>query len=600
MTKCQKLRAITLLTAAAIAFYWKILLVRQFSNLLSYEAADQAYAWLTYWVSSVRAGSVPVWDPFAFGGHTFAGEMQTAAFNPLHLIFLLAPFRGGMLPPQSLHMVFVLIHILGAWFTYQFARELRLSSFASLTAGICFSFGGFMCRLQAWPHLLESGIWLPAILWCLLRAHKSEATRTRAAYAALSGCALALSLLAGGLHVAIMQVIAAAGFAAFLAVQSQPPGRADRAAHYRREAAVLLLVFASGVCGSAVQILPSIEYSHRAIRFLGPAAVPASQRIPFAYLGDAVRPAALVGMVAPAFNGSASTGEYVTPYLGVFPIVLALLAVTMPRRDASITFWCGVAMAAFLYSMGGVSLLYGLLYAVVPFLSMAREADRFLYLADFALAILAGYGIDVLLTHDPGARWAEFTRYFRWTALAAGVALLWPHILGKGDLSPWIALSLLFVLLAFGLFRYVDIRGEGRWSRILILAFILFDLSAFDWSAANRIEAASKNEDYLSVLRRAHRVSDFLRAQPGPFRVDISGDLPPNIGDAFGVESMRGAAVTLDTGFDRIRGHADVLNVKYLLRPASAKDSGQFIRTPIGKCTKMPLPSRARGWYIRW
>jgi hypothetical protein len=228
---------------------------------------------------------------------------------------------------------------------------------------------------------------------------------------------------------------------------------------------------------------------------------------------------------------------------------------------------------------------------------MAREADRFLYLADFAVAILAAYGLDVLLTHSPAARWAEFNRCFRWTALAAGVALVWPHILGKGDLSPWIALSLLFILLAFGLFRYVDVHGDGRWPRFLILALILFDLSAFDWSAANRIEAASKNEDYLSVLRRARGVSDFLRAKPGPFRVDVSGDLPPNIGDAFGVETMRGAAVTMDTGFDQIRGHTDPLNVKYTVRPASAKDGGAIYLDADWKVYENPA-AFPRAWLV--
>ena len=164
------LKAAAILLAFTTFFYWKILLTSQFSLLLEYEAANQAYSWLNFWVSTVRQGIWPVWDPFAFSGHSFAGEMQTGAFYPLYLAFLLVPFKDGLFQPEAYQVFFALTHILGAYFMYLLVRELRLSFFAGLVAGVCFSFGGFLARLSGLPHLLGSAIWLPLLVLFLLRA----------------------------------------------------------------------------------------------------------------------------------------------------------------------------------------------------------------------------------------------------------------------------------------------------------------------------------------------------------------------------------------------------------------------------------------------
>ena len=134
-----------LLLLATVVFYWRILLTRQFSLLVEPEAVSQSYTWLRYWVASIRAGRMPLWDPYTLGGHSFAGEMQTAVFYPLHLLLALFPLnRQGLLSPNLYHCWFALVHLLGACFLFALARELRLSRFAALVAGICFSFGGFV------------------------------------------------------------------------------------------------------------------------------------------------------------------------------------------------------------------------------------------------------------------------------------------------------------------------------------------------------------------------------------------------------------------------------------------------------------------------
>jgi Bacterial membrane protein YfhO len=262
-----------------------------------------------------------------------------------------------------------------------------------------------------------------------------------------------------------------------------------------------------------------------------------------------------------------------------------------------VRYMAGLAIASFLYSMGNFSLLHGILYAVAPLLWMAREADRFMYLADFALAILAGFGMDALLSSMNPVSWRPLTRALRWIAILSAIALVYPHVLGKGDVDPWISLSLGLIVLSYCLFGYL-IRGHNsRWAQFLIVAFILFDLSAFDWSAANRLQESAKQLNFMELLRGSRGAGNFLRARPGMFRVEVEGELIPNIGDVYGIETTMGNAVTLLADYDKMRQHPDLLNVRYRLKPASARDPGSIYEDSQWKVFENAT-SFPRGWLV--
>ncbi len=123
----KRLAPLLCLSAITILFYWKILLVYQFSMLLGYEGANQAYAWFSFWVNTVRQGTLPLWDPYTFSGHVFSGEMQTGAFYPPYLWFLLDRSHGAVLSVQLYHYFYVLTHIACGYFMYKLAREMSLS-----------------------------------------------------------------------------------------------------------------------------------------------------------------------------------------------------------------------------------------------------------------------------------------------------------------------------------------------------------------------------------------------------------------------------------------------------------------------------------------
>jgi hypothetical protein len=518
-------------------------------------------------VSTIRNGSLPVWDPFTFSGHSFAGEMQTGAFYPPYLMFLTVPFHKGVFSPQLYHVFYALTHAFCAWLMYLPAREFGVSIFGSLIAGICFSLGGVLVHLNAWPHLLQSGIWLPLIVLLLLRAVKSMSRQVAIAYSALSGLALALAVLAGGIHFVIMQAIVAVAMVIFHTATTQNvSAESNFRKSWTRAATVVAVCGFFALAGGAVQLLVSSEYSHQAYRFLAGTALPASEKIPYNYIGDVLYPFSFLALVFPALSPSGS-GEWLNPYIGVFPMLLAVIAIWRQWVCRWVRFMAGLVLAAFLYSMGSFSPIHGLLYAITPFLWMAREADRFMYIADFGLVILAAFGADAIFRVLPSANLASANRILRWIAIVCAAALTYPVTLGR-DPSAWLSLSLVLMLLSCALFIYITRGNYGGWARGLIIALICFDLSAFDWSAVNKIEAGAKGQDEMARLMSCRDAATFLHSRPGgPFRVEVA-NFGPNIGDMFGVQETLGTAVTMQTDYGRLKAHPELLNARYVLRPA--------------------------------
>jgi len=581
----QTYKALGLLLLLTALFYWKILLTNQFSILTGFEGVNQAYSWMNFWAGSLFRGELPLWDPFAQSGRSFIGEMQTAAFYPPHLLLLLVS-RHGILSPHAYEIWFVCMHFVGACFMYALARELGRGRLPAIVAGVCFSFGGFVGNIAEWPHLYESAIWLPVIFLFLLRALRAGTAYRALFCAACGGLGLGLSVLAGGLHVVIMEALVIVSAAAFAVFQPRQPGFRPESLRapgrkaivntvWFRPALVVATVVGVGLCAGAIQLLPSMEYSNLALRWLGAApAQAASRKIPYAYLSDGLWPQGILGMlIHSAFNGRLANGEDVNMYMGVFPLLAGIIGVWKCWRQPWVRYMAGLWSAAVLYALGAYSLLHGVLYAVVPDLWLAREAGRFMFLAGFALAILAAYGLDVLLNEPrPVDDWLPLTRVLKATAVACALALAVPALFGQVALSPWIALSLMFILMAAGLFQFIVQGHAGLAPRMLIVGFVLFDLSAFTWIMPNKIEAARNGTNQLDRLRSLNGVADYLKSRPGPFRVHLLTDDAVNVGDMYRLQSIRSAGVTMLRNYLPLEANDALLNVGYLIRPASATE----------------------------
>src|SRR5690606_30913032 len=212
----------------------------------------------------VLAGRLPLWNPFTYGGHPFLADVQAAIFYPISNILL-----GVTLPwtAPGARLYFLQIEAnaqiaLGGWFTFLLVRKLTARTDAALLAGMTFAFSGY---LTGYPPVqlavLRTAIWLPLILWLLLRA--VEAPRTWSRWIA-AGVALAVGLLAGHWQAALDVLYASAAWWIVLLILRRSELTTDRGWMPALGGTVTMGLVALGL--SAPQLLPSIEFVQLSVR----------------------------------------------------------------------------------------------------------------------------------------------------------------------------------------------------------------------------------------------------------------------------------------------------------------------------------------------
>ncbi len=365
---------------------------------------DVAIVWQPQVESFVRAvtgGSWPLWDPLVSFGHPMLANPNTQVLYPFTWLNL-------VLGPGPFYTVYALAHLMAAALGVFFlARRLRLSIGAAfLAAAVYTASGPLLSLVNVWHHLAGAAL-LP---WVCLTAERALASG-RIRHAVAWGLVLGLQVLAGSPDLTLLSGIVVALWT--LADLVGPGGRGRRG-RVAITASVALLV---ALTISAAQWLPALAAAAGSAR----QALEVGQRIP-----SSVRPLGLLetlsavpwtdlpisaGVRDALYDGAAPFVHSL--YLGAPALLLAALGLVGARRPRR-ALLALVAASFTLLGLGPFTPLYGLALAALPILRSIRYPSKALVVAAFAIALLAGMGID---------RWRESGRRAR-TWLALGLALL--------------------------------------------------------------------------------------------------------------------------------------------------------------------------------
>ena len=570
-------RWILALTLVVLAYYWKIVFTKQFAVLWQWEMVSQYYSWYTYAAIWIHKGIVPLWDPFRYGGNSFIGEMQNGLFYPFKLFLYLAPLdSNGFLSERVFNLFYVFSHWLAAVWMFLLARHLKLSYLAALVAGICFGLGGFV-QWTAWPNILDAMPWLPLIVLFVLRAFDSVQFSKALTNAGIAGLALGMTFLAGSLHIAIMDGIVVATLALFLWSSNRP----SRSILW--PIMIVAVIAAVSFLFGAVQLLPSYEYSPLAYRWVGgDSPIKPFERIPYPILATtAFGPQSLFSFI---FSEVHSGKSDFSTYFGVLPLVLVIVGAWRYWREPLVRYLAALAVLAWIYTWASFSLLHGILY-LVPHLDIAREADRFIYLTDFAMAMLAGYGVQLMFVDrdlDAFSSLTKFFSVFKWIIIGFGVLVVAANMHFPIAVTDKTYLSFFFLATAYALLMFVQRARQIRGAQIALVFLITWDLYSFNWLIQSKAEMRKQNADALAQLVSDNKLAEFIKAQPGMARVHFDMENPPNIGDTYGVPVTLAMAATLLTDFSAGYGSAwqrDLLGVRYTIRPTAAKVDAPSVYT---------------------
>jgi hypothetical protein len=489
-------RRADLLAVAGIALFillllWKILLTNQI--LVGLDLFTYFYPYRDYVARSLRAGHLPIWNPYLFCGAPLLANPQSAVLYPLHWPLL------WLDPPKMVALSMALHLCMAGVFAYAYAREShRLRPLAAFGGALAFAGSGFVVSQAEQINQLNVTAWLPLSL-LLLEVAAGSLGRQRQRAVVLLGVTVALQFLAGHTQAFYINMVALGiaalwpGVARVIASTWLLMGRAvwrraervdtrtrAQGPHWQRSSASRLCIYLAatllGLGLAGAQLLPTMELSRLSMRGGG---LPYRQAVSFS-----LRPRLLLLTLLPSFGHEDLFGEHLG-YMGILPLGLALLGALAPKlncrndrqRAHHHGFLVCLALVGLALALGGYNPTYWLLYKIVPGIALFRAPGRWLVLYTLGIATLVGTGIQQLISADEPTLHVLRRRLSR-AGMACVVAMTIALLLSLGPVSVltpptaptllvWIVLGIAtWLLLWLGLGRRLQ---RGRYQLILVL-----------------------------------------------------------------------------------------------------------------------------------
>ncbi len=347
-----------------------------FKNFLITDPVRQQYVWRFLAYQLETKGILPLWNPYNGLGMPLLGNQQSAVLYPFNLLFFILPFATAWS-----FQVF-LSPVLGALFLFLYLRQVKVSFFGSVFAGISFSFSGFVIAWLEWNTIVQSFLWLPFLLWSIEKLFISTVLKKRLLYIVIVSLGLVLSLLAGHLQTFFyVSVVSTLYF--LLKLWQERSGR-------KQFVMLFVTFFLLTLFISLVQLIPTLQLISLSARTVDLDWHATGWFIPYQHL---------LQFIIPDFFGNPTTMNYwgvwnygeLVGYIGIIPLIFACIGGFFVRRKV-VYFFLGILLLSLLFATANPIATLPFLFHI-PFLSTSQPT-RLLSLIDFALIILAAFGVD--------------------------------------------------------------------------------------------------------------------------------------------------------------------------------------------------------------
>ncbi len=585
--------ALGLLALAALGFFWRVAAGQNWMPADGGDLVSFLFPTYRFAAASLRDAAWPLWNPYTYGGAPHVGDIQAGFLYPPNLLlFLLRPeFSYAALQWLSIgHIWFA-----GAGMYLFLARGQGVRRLAALAAALAFMFSDVFLTHFGNLNLNAAASWLPWIFWAYagnlrigesaIRSSPIVHRPSTVVHSLLAGLLLAIATLAGHIQATILIVLALSIFAGtelWLARRQPQPGRRGLAALVKL-CICLLVTFLI----AAPVLLPALQLTGL------------TARADWSYAetsGYSLSPAQWIGWLIPGFFGRGPQYHWgawprvEVGYLGILPLILAGLALALHRGRNERRTWAfaGLAGSSFVLALGIYAIPHGWL-SLLPGFGQLRASARFVLLTDFALAALAGFGLDAVLAPLTDRARATFERAWRLVGRATGLVwafaapLAYAVLLLMQDRDQAIVIRVSITLIAVVTFAgllaaswlWLTAR-RGNWARTSTLGWLAVGLIFLDLAALGAYQDLSDRDPSAGFEQPA--IAAFLAGQSGPFRIDsrtqIDSLWQPDTALLLGQEDVGGVANPLVLAdFERYweglgsRSTAlyDLLNVRYVI-----------------------------------
>ena len=340
------------------------------------------------WIQ-VHHGHLPLWNPYAALGMPLAFNWQAASFSVPTLIGYLFPYNLAF----TVQVVITLI-IAGTG-AYAFGRVLNLATIPCLFAGTVFELSGPMVGWLGWPtsSVLAWAGWLFAAAFLILNR--------RAGALPVAGLALVVAAMVYAGHPEVLALLALSLVIAVAVVLVRRSPHLGGSGPVRRPLIELVTGTVAGIALGAPLLLPGLQViagSQHAAAGGDPAELvkgnpplPGGTLLHLAFQG-------YDGLPIAGNHWFGYVGGYseTAAYLGIIPLVLVVFGVVARRRRPEVS--ALIAVVVVMTAIAFVPFVVSGLNHLPPVRSVVWQ--RAIEPLVFALALLSGIGMDVLVKHS--------------------------------------------------------------------------------------------------------------------------------------------------------------------------------------------------------
>lgn len=138
-------------------FFWRETL--GWKTLSDGDALFWFYPAYQFVADQLRAGKLPLWNPFMYSGTPLFAQWQAGVFDPLNWLFL--PFGVSS---RTMTIVQELAYAVGLLGMFQYTRSLALKRRAGLVAAVIYALSGFAVARVIYPGFLHIFALMPWVL----------------------------------------------------------------------------------------------------------------------------------------------------------------------------------------------------------------------------------------------------------------------------------------------------------------------------------------------------------------------------------------------------------------------------------------------------
>ncbi len=454
----------------------------------------------------LKSGQLPLWNPFQTSGLPSLAALQAGVFYPPNVLFLVTSTEAAIGYSTLFHLCFA------ALFTYLFFRSIfpEAHVLGACVAALGFVFNPRMYEFVLFPGNFMTACWLPAVAFF---AQRMVVKRTRRS-CVLLGLSVGMPFLAGFAPAAVyiyqflvLFLLYRIGWMAFVERQRHEAVRVFGLCLLAAAAALLLF---------SPQVLPTYELTRLSARSLGTMTPEMSQVYgpePYSFSTW------LSGVLFYPKAMELVDGRHPIPPWTIF-MLLATLGAVRKKNISSSAFLLAVAAGFFVVSLGTNTPIYRLYWDHVPTGNWFTTPIRLRVVSYFCLAVVAGYGMDLLADRDAPEWRARAGLLLRLgiivvaSAAMVGACLI---LLRGPALLTYSAMGIHLVLL-IGL--CITAWGGQKFLQRLFLTMVigLIVLESFVWYA-NKVPFPAKVNPKQTLYSQA--VAQALKSLDGGWRTHI-------------------------------------------------------------------------------